>query len=302
VLKACNAPKEFPTAHVHVIGCDEVGTGAIAGPIVAAAAYLPPHVLVPGLCDSKRMENSDELLTVFNRMRTENDILFQTCAMEAVAICEVGQGLATDNALATAYASVVQEACGTLDAQYRLARPFADVAAADRKISLKHAASTPILGAIFDGDRIPYGVFGNHSSCVTVTRLPQADFSCPSVAAASVFAKGMRDAHMNELDARYPEYGFADHKGYATERHLEAIRRHGPCPEHRASALQAAGIASAEDKSYTEAKAVLSAISAARIQAKRQAASAAAAAAAGRPSTARATASARARAADQDRQ
>ncbi|SDX68566.1 RNase HII [Modestobacter sp. DSM 44400] len=53
------------------------------------------------------------------------------------------------------------------------------------------------------------------------------------VAAASVLAKVTRDRMMRELDARFPQYGFAEHKGYITEAHSEALDRHGPCTEHR---------------------------------------------------------------------
>jgi ribonuclease HII len=56
-----------------------------------------------------------------------------------------------------------------------------------------------------------------------------------SIAAASIVAKTHRDGLMVELDRRYPEYGFARHKGYGTAEHQAAIRRHGPCPVHRAS-------------------------------------------------------------------
>ena len=56
-----------------------------------------------------------------------------------------------------------------------------------------------------------------------------------SIAAASIVAKTHRDRLMTELDAHYPAYGFARHKGYCTAEHQEAIRRHGPCPVHRKS-------------------------------------------------------------------
>jgi len=56
-----------------------------------------------------------------------------------------------------------------------------------------------------------------------------------SIAAASVIAKVVRDRIMVEMDAKYPEYGFARHKGYGTREHLECLRRHGPCPIHRRS-------------------------------------------------------------------
>ncbi len=55
------------------------------------------------------------------------------------------------------------------------------------------------------------------------------------VAAASVVAKVTRDRIMTEIDQRYPQYGFAEHKGYATPEHQAALRRWGPCPVHRMS-------------------------------------------------------------------
>jgi len=58
-----------------------------------------------------------------------------------------------------------------------------------------------------------------------------------SIAAASVIAKITRDRLMLELDERYPEYGFAKHKGYGTAVHLAALKKHGPCPVHRRTFL-----------------------------------------------------------------
>lgn len=57
----------------------------------------------------------------------------------------------------------------------------------------------------------------------------------PAIAAASILAKTARDQHMTAIDARYPGYGFAQHKGYGAQKHLEALARLGPCPEHRRS-------------------------------------------------------------------
>ena len=56
-----------------------------------------------------------------------------------------------------------------------------------------------------------------------------------SIAAASIVAKVHRDSLMRRLHARYPEYGFARHMGYATPQHLAALRRLGPTPAHRRS-------------------------------------------------------------------
>src|SRR5438552_1565373 len=63
--------------------------------------------------------------------------------------------------------------------------------------------------------------------------LVNGDGRCATVAAASIVAKVTRDRIMFELDARYPAYGFARHKGYATPEHLTALDRFGPCPIHR---------------------------------------------------------------------
>jgi ribonuclease HII len=61
----------------------------------------------------------------------------------------------------------------------------------------------------------------------------KGDAKCASVAAASILAKVYRDGLLVALDAAYPQYGFAEHKGYATQRHIEALAAHGPCPAHR---------------------------------------------------------------------
>lgn len=61
------------------------------------------------------------------------------------------------------------------------------------------------------------------------------DARCRSIGAASILAKVTRDRLLVELDALYPDYGFARHKGYSTPEHLAALERHGPCPEHRRS-------------------------------------------------------------------
>lgn len=72
---------------------------------------------------------------------------------------------------------------------------------------------------------------------LTIEQRPvvDADATLLSVAAASIVAKVVRDRIMQRLDRVWPAYGFARHKGYATEEHLAALERHGPCPIHRYS-------------------------------------------------------------------
>lgn len=77
------------------------------------------------------------------------------------------------------------------------------------------------------------------------TAIVKGDATVPAISAASILAKVTRDAELRELHDRYPRYDFARHKGYPTAVHREALRRYGPCPEHRrsfapvAAALQA---------------------------------------------------------------
>ena len=63
----------------------------------------------------------------------------------------------------------------------------------------------------------------------------KGDAKCASIAAASILAKVHRDQIMMDLDKEYPDYGFAEHKGYGTAAHLDALRRLGPTPAHRKS-------------------------------------------------------------------
>ena len=76
----------------------------------------------------------------------------------------------------------------------------------------------------------------------------KGDAKCATVAAASIVAKVHRDGLLVELDRLHPQYGFAEHKGYATPRHLAALEAYGPCDQHRrgfwrvAAALQLPGI------------------------------------------------------------
>ena len=64
------------------------------------------------------------------------------------------------------------------------------------------------------------------------------DAKSPSIAAASILAKVTRDRMCADMDAEYPEYGFAKHKGYPTKAHMDAVREHGPSPIHRKTFLK----------------------------------------------------------------
>ncbi|MBN8262278.1 MAG: ribonuclease HII, partial [Xanthomonadales bacterium] len=104
------------------------------------------------------------------------------------------------------------------------------------------ALSPAAVHALVDGNRIPDGL-----SC-PATAIIDGDALEPAIMAASILAKVARDARMRALHLQYPAYGFDRHKGYPSPLHREALRLHGPCPEHRRSfapvrdALAAAGL------------------------------------------------------------
>ena len=87
--------------------------------------------------------------------------------------------------------------------------------------------SVPTL-ALVDGNRAP-------KLACTVKTIIDGDAISQSIAAASIIAKVTRDRLMHDLDGLFPHYGFAQHKGYGTGQHQEALAKHGPCTEHRKS-------------------------------------------------------------------
>jgi ribonuclease HII len=81
---------------------------------------------------------------------------------------------------------------------------------------------------VVDGNRVP-------TLKMQVAAVVKGDAKVQAISAASILAKVQRDRLCLELHERYPEYGFASHKGYPTAAHLAALERHGPCAEHRRS-------------------------------------------------------------------
>jgi len=79
---------------------------------------------------------------------------------------------------------------------------------------------------LVDGNRLP-------TLDMLAEAIVKGDATVPAISAASILAKVTRDRWCAELDAQYPQYGFAAHKGYGTAEHLAALQAHGACPEHR---------------------------------------------------------------------
>lgn len=181
-----------------VVGIDEVGRGPLAGPVVAAAAFLPADAAITGLRDSKKLSEKRRIaLTQLLRERAR--IAFG--AVSAAKIDMIGIEEATKTAMRLA-----------------AARLLSDV------------PSSAII--IVDGNRAPD--FGQRTTIAEI----KADGSCPSVAAASIAAKTLRDRYMIHLAARFDGYHWHTNKGYGSAAHREAIAALGPTKFHRRSFLR----------------------------------------------------------------
>jgi ribonuclease HII len=177
-------------------GIDEVGRGALAGPVYAAAVVLPTRATILaelyGVRDSKQMtpEEREDWAPVIREKALAYSIGWASCK----EIDLYGIAPATKLAARRALKGLPVQAQHLLLDYIRL-----------EKVPLPQ---TPVLGG---------------------------DARCLSISAASVIAKVARDAELRKLDTRFPRYGFGSHKGYATEEHLAAIKKHGPCLQHRVS-------------------------------------------------------------------
>jgi len=181
----------------HIAGVDEAGRGPLAGPVVAAAVILDPAQPIAGLADSKALAPARR---------------------ESLAVEIRAHSLAWSIGWADA---------AEIDAINILQATFL---AMQRALAALATAPTHI---IVDGNQVP-PLAGLQLDC-TVEAIVAGDATEPSISAASILAKCARDAHMIELDARYPGYGFAAHKGYPTAAHVAALRQLGPSPVHRRS-------------------------------------------------------------------
>ena len=184
-----------------IIGTDEAGRGALAGPVVAAAVYVTPEqereLLSMNLRDSKLMThlNREKLFMAMKDMR----VMWRAYSGD---IARIERDNILQASLWAMKMSVERLSC-----------------------ALKNTPSCVIV----DGnERIPDLNFPQWV-------LIQADKFIPSVSAASVIAKVIRDRYMMKLDAKYPGYNFIKNKGYPTREHIEYIRRNGITEIHRES-------------------------------------------------------------------
>jgi ribonuclease HII len=204
ILPGSIEEETYSRGYKRIAGLDEVGRGPLAGPVVAAAVVFPRGFSHPDIKDSK-------LLTAGQRQKLVPTIK-QNAVGWGIGIVEVGE-IDRINVLNASLRAMVKALMAL--------RPLPDCLLID--------GNQIIPGELFGGRKILFKV------CPEQRAVVKGDQLCFNIAAASILAKVARDALMVKLDRRYPEYGFARHKGYSSVEHLEALRRFGPCPIHRRS-------------------------------------------------------------------
>lgn len=179
----------------YVAGVDEVGRGAFAGPVVAAAVILAPTPFPnrEKIRDSKMLsaKQRSELEIVIKKYA----IAYSISEIPVDTINRVGIGKATQEAFTLAIAKLSIQPLHILIDAFSIT-------------SIPKEKQTPII---------------------------KGDSKCCSIAAASIIAKVYRDALMQKLDTLFKKYNFAQHKGYGTLSHRNAIKQFGLCPLHRTS-------------------------------------------------------------------
>lgn len=220
----------FGNGNASLVGVDEAGRGAFAGPVVAAAFWVRQEFYETSACkrirpqvrDSKLLapEEREEALRGLERCRDSGGVLFASGVASVEEILEVNILGATRLAMRRALDAVLEMA-GCPPAAWE------EVAAGDLFYSEERAVLRASRPAILVDGRPLKPFFYPH------TALIKGDGRSFAIAAASIVAKVTRDRLMREWHEEYPLYGFDCHKGYGTPRHVEAIRQFGTCPLHR---------------------------------------------------------------------
>ena len=181
-------------------GVDEAGRGPLAGPVVAAAAVLPVEWVTEGLPESLLRLNDSKQLT--EKIREELFAAIHSETQIHFGIGIIDSALIDDINILQATHRAMNAALAQLD--------------------------PPAAHVLVDGRPVP-------TLATPQTAIIKGDAKSHSIAAASILAKVTRDRLMREYHKQWPEYGFAQHKGYGTAAHLAALKQHGPCPIHRRS-------------------------------------------------------------------
>lgn len=186
--------------HSRIAGADEAGRGPLAGPVTAAVVCFPVDWIRQGLPRKFYGLNDSKQLTVEQREKYFELLTNHT---------EICFAIATVDAETIDSINILRASLKAMDLALRQLNPLPE-------------------HALVDGPHI-------FSLTCPQTPLIDGDARSFSIAAASVLAKVTRDRIMGDYDRQFPQYGFANHKGYSTPEHLRALKEFGPCEIHRKS-------------------------------------------------------------------
>ena len=197
--------RSLGNGYEYIAGIDEAGRGPLCGPVVTGCTILSADTPILWLNDSKKLSEKkrEELFPEIK----DKASAFGIGSSDAARIDTVNILNATLEAMKDAYEnciSMLEEGLG------------------------KSVDRARIL-VLVDGNRTVPGIREKQITVIS------GDAKCPSISAASILAKVTRDHLLLEYDRRWPEYGFAKHKGYGTKEHIAAIQQYGPLPVHRKS-------------------------------------------------------------------
>ena len=201
--------KLFERGNRFVIGIDEVGRGAIAGPVAVGVSLIDKQN--PNLNSWPEKLQDSKLMTPKSRAE----------------ITEPLEGWVQGYAVGYSSNQEIDESGINEALKMAASRALTELLS---KGSTRADVATQGAVILLDGSQ---NWLGKQASGLEVDLQVKADTTCVSVACAAVLAKVKRDALMERNDLDYPEYGFAGHKGYASAKHIEALKAHGPSPLHR---------------------------------------------------------------------
>jgi ribonuclease HII len=187
----------------YVIGIDEVGLGACAGPLLVCGAVFEKSWRHPEVKDSKQFSGGGRIAHE-KRIRVLEQHIKPAVRFQALELVTHGD----------------IDKLGLEDA----------VQDATRRVAIRCTRYYRDQLVVVDGDHFP-----RLSRVKAVVAIPKGDALVPAVSAASIIAKTTRDAAMLLSAELYPGYGFEQHMGYGVPSHIEAIKRLGPCQIHRLS-------------------------------------------------------------------
>lgn len=194
--------KELWLKHEIIVGFDEAGRGPWAGPLAAAAVAFPrnltsvPAGVAAAINDSKKLSAKQREALFVDIQQAA--LAWEVLFFPSEMVDQLGIGVANQQIMIELY----------------------------QKLSNKLGRIDWVVCDYIGRMTFPQDNFSIHK---------KGDSEFLSIAAASILAKVSRDRLMLEYDLQYPEYGFAQHKGYGTKLHADRLQAHGPCPIHRRS-------------------------------------------------------------------